>query len=231
MKSSLVDLRRRGYIDDLDLWLINDYSNVQLHDLLENGEAYQRTLAIRILNKRLGYRSEYVKALLELLCHETALYTRLEIERFLEKGNRSTFDLMVPFLGKAFSYEHEIFVSKKTSYPLPRDLIARIMGKMPITTDVLFDAYHQIPYESQLPMIDAIGYHMYYHPTTRYFTFIKRQILMHPMDYIFINGWIVALSGIKTKENEVFLKQLLHKYQGTLLEEQIERSLKLSKMK
>ena len=59
-------LRLQGYIDDLPLDCACEYTNLQLKKFLHTNIAYQQTLAIRLLNKRIGYQKDYQKQLKEM---------------------------------------------------------------------------------------------------------------------------------------------------------------------
>ena len=88
----LHSLRLQGYIDDLSLDCACEYTNLQLKKFLHTNIAYQQTLAIRLLNKRIGYQKDYQKQLKEMLDDNPAYYTKQEIEGFLslinEKENK-----------------------------------------------------------------------------------------------------------------------------------------------
>ena len=88
----LHSLRLQGYIDDLPLDCACEYTNRQLKKFLHTDIAYQQTLAIRLLNKRIGYQKDYQKQLKEILDDNPAYYTKQEIEGFLsllnEKENK-----------------------------------------------------------------------------------------------------------------------------------------------
>ena len=88
----LHSLRKQGYIDDLPLDYAYEYTNPQLKKLLHTDIAYQQTLAIRLLNKSIGYQKDYQEQLKEILDDNPAYYTKQEIEGFLsllnEKENK-----------------------------------------------------------------------------------------------------------------------------------------------
>ena len=88
----LHSLRKQGYIDDLPLDYAYEYTNLQLKKFLHTDIAYQQTLAIRLLNKRIGYQKDYQEELKEILDDNPAYYTKQEIEGFLillnEKENK-----------------------------------------------------------------------------------------------------------------------------------------------
>ena len=83
----LHSLRLQGYIDDLSLDCACEYTNLQLKKFLHTNIAYQQTLAIRLLNKRIGYQKDYQKQLKEMLDDNPAYYTKQEIEGFLSLIN------------------------------------------------------------------------------------------------------------------------------------------------
>ena len=88
----LHSLRQQGYIDDLPLDYAYEYTNLQLKKFLHTDIAYQQTLAIRLLNKRIGYQEAYQEELKEILDDSPGYYTKQEIEGFLallkEKENK-----------------------------------------------------------------------------------------------------------------------------------------------
>lgn len=84
----LNSLRKQGYIDDIPLEYSYEFTNLQLKRFLKDGTAYQKTMAIRILNKRIGTQKDYQKQLKSLLKDNLAYYTRQEIESFLTQQNQ-----------------------------------------------------------------------------------------------------------------------------------------------
>lgn len=84
----LHSLRQQGYIDDIPLEYAYEFTNIQLKKFLNTGIAYQQTLAIRLLNKRIGHQMAYQQQLKELLKDDLGDYTRKEIESFLKKEDK-----------------------------------------------------------------------------------------------------------------------------------------------
>lgn len=80
---NLHSLRLQGYIDDLPLDCACEYTNLQLKKFLHTNIAYQQTLAIRLLNKRIGYQKDYQKQLKEMLDDKSCL--------LYKAGNRRLF--------------------------------------------------------------------------------------------------------------------------------------------
>lgn len=98
---------------------------------------------------------------------ETALYTRLAMTEKLEGGDSSTALRMIDFLGKIGKNQHRVPIapSKKKSFPLPRDLMARSLGRMnPELFPILLASAEELPPLKLSELIDAIGYMAFYHP-------------------------------------------------------------------
>ncbi|MGL6297726.1 MAG: hypothetical protein ACRC1M_01025 [Methanobacteriaceae archaeon] len=170
MKSSNSQLRNRGFIDENDINKFKDYSTEALIKNLNSNISSERTAAIRLLSNKIRITNEdYVNKLLELLVTEKALYTRLEICNFLETGNKTTAKIMINYLGKIGNNQYKTIpnkVSKKNSYPLPRDIIARTLGKMDSNSssilDILFCVLNSNNKSRISEVLDAIGFLIFY---------------------------------------------------------------------
>ncbi|MGL4669117.1 MAG: hypothetical protein ACRCVG_00770 [Methanobacteriaceae archaeon] len=167
MKSSNSQLRKRGMIDEGDINKFEDYSEESLFVCLKSDDPVERTVAVRLLSEKFSCNNkDYVNVLLSLLSTEKALYTRLEIFNFLETGNKTTAKLMTNYLGKIGNNQHKKIpnkVSKKKSYPLPRDIIARTLGKMDCEVlEVLFSVLESKNKAKISEVLDAIGFLIFY---------------------------------------------------------------------
>lgn len=163
-KSSLRQLAQRGYIDYLHF----DYEHVDIASyltMLQSKVAVERSLAARGLRPHI-LKAKVADALLEALQKEKALYTKIEITDSLKCGNKKVLLKMLPYLGKIGNNQYDMLpdrVSKKKTYPLPRDLIARTIGHMnPIQLPVLIDYLQTCEIKQARELIDAIGF-MAYH--------------------------------------------------------------------
>lgn len=134
MKSSKEDLRRRGYIEDINIEKYTLLNKSEVLKLLDSKEAYERTIAIRLLSNYKGIEKlEFNKDIICRLTREKSLYTKIEIGSALENGDYETLIEMFEYLGKIGNNQYKELpkeVSKKISYPLPRDIIARTTKKM-----------------------------------------------------------------------------------------------------
>ena len=131
--------------------------------MLHSQDACDRTIAAKLL----PLDCETTDILLHSLMTETALYTRLAMTEKLEGGDSSTTLKMIGFLGKIGKNQHRVPIapSKKKSFPLPRDLMARSLGRMnPELFPILLASAEELPPLKLSELIDAIGYMAFYHP-------------------------------------------------------------------
>ena len=169
MRSDIMSLEKRGWIGNNQDNPFRHCSEKELLDICTNSKVpIERSLAINelgILTK------EIATILLECLTTERALYTKIYICEKLQTGNLEIASIMVPYLGKIGTNQHKILPkkpSKKRSYPLPRDIIARTLSKM--DSQVVYTLAEDLEQlnnsEEQLSeLIDAIGYISFYDST------------------------------------------------------------------
>lgn len=134
MISSRENLRKRGMIEQIDIDSIISLSYSELISLIDSKLSIERSASIHLLSNKVSCDNEdFVAVLLKRLSIEKSLYTKIEICNALEKGSEKTARQMVQYLGCIGNNQHRWLpdrISKKISYPLPRDIIARSLGKM-----------------------------------------------------------------------------------------------------
>lgn len=134
MISSRENLRKRGMIEQIDIDSIISLSYSELISLIDSKSSIERSASIHLLSNKVSCDNEdFVAVLLKRLSIEKSLYTKIEICNALEKGSEKTARQMVQYLGCIGNNQHRWLpdrISKKISYPLPRDIIARSLGKM-----------------------------------------------------------------------------------------------------
>lgn len=177
MKSSREELRKRGYATKEDETLLSDRIDQDVVAALHSKESVIRTIAASKMNPS---EERQVTELLVQLTQEKSLYTKIAICETLEKGDATTANLMIPYLGVIGGNQYTKLPeapSKKKSYPLPRDIIARSLGRMEVgILPTLMEAvqgkstgverakgieeFTRIRREG----IDAIGFSLFYHP-------------------------------------------------------------------
>lgn len=243
MKSSRTELKKRGYLESDCKDMIQDLSDELLREMLQEKEAEKRSAAAVGL---VATNQENTAALLQQLVVEKCLYTRIAICESLEKGNIDTARAMTSYLGCIGNNQHKILpanVSKKKSYPLPRDLIARSLGKMkPEILPVLFEILEgeekscdtkQVALQTirrKREVVDAIGYLIFYNEqlaTAENEQRILRCLEREKEDDLIVWKIMTCLSAFHGKQSHQKLLEYSN-YTGTIgLEAQ--RSLHLRK--
>lgn len=176
------------------------------------------------------YTKHIVIALCNTLKKESCLYTRIAICETLAKGNQETAHWMCPYLGQIGHNQHTSLperVSLKRSYPLPRDLIARTLGKMDvIVLPELYAVLKHGTFIQKREVLDAIGFLLFYHPEHDQSQAVELilHILYHEQDEILLWKAIMvcfALSDQRIKQVlELYTKSEIH-----LLREEANKSL------
>lgn len=160
---TFVKRKQRGWVENEDLIPYKKKSTDELKSLLSSEKPFERTISAKLLL----LNCDTTNILLDALVNESALYTRLAITEKLESGDSATAQQMLPFLAKIGKNQHHspVSPSKKSSFPLPRDLIARSLVRMnPEIFPTLLDAATQLPNVKLRELIDAIGYMVFYNP-------------------------------------------------------------------
>ncbi|WP_052290595.1 hypothetical protein [Methanococcus vannielii] len=154
-------------IEQSDIDFMKHLEDDVLLNLINSKIAVERSTSVRILSEK-GYIKDenFVKLLLKRLNLEKSLYTKLEICRALKNGNEETAKILINYLGTMGNNQHKNLpkdVSKKVSYPLPRDIIARVLCKM--NTKILGVLLNNINFNDEKKiseLIDAIGFLVFY---------------------------------------------------------------------
>lgn len=164
IKSNEQDLKKRGYVTKEQ---VKEYEGTPINTLITMLHAtnpYKRTIAAKNLST---LDNQVVDELLNQLAKEKCLYTKIAICETLELGDLSTATKMIKYLGvigKNQYIELPDKVSAKKSYPLPRDIIARSLGKMDSS---VFPALCNVLMTQDTikirEVLDAIGFMVFYH--------------------------------------------------------------------
>jgi hypothetical protein len=145
MKSSDSRLKSRGKITFEDLQHYNNYSKIELVEMIQSKEAYKRTIATKLLSEKEELTEGLTLLFLQTLTQENKLYTKIELCDALSKGNVPSAKIMVKYLGQIGNNQHKVLPTNgfnKKNYPLPRDIVARTLAHMkkeilPVLLDVL----------------------------------------------------------------------------------------------
>jgi len=236
MKSSKEDLKNRGYIEDNEIITYYELLTFdELSILIKSKKAFERTIAIRLLKNSSDIsRLDLTVILLEILVNEKHLYTKIEICDVLEKGDSEIAEQMLKYVGKIGKNQHVKLpkeVSKKVSYPLPRDIMARVMGKMNISIlPTLIEALSNCDVFEIREVIDAIGFLCFYNDVTNE-GFVVKELLKCYEKYKYDNivRWKITM-GLSAFNNEFAiskLKEIIEKETEELILKETYRALKL----
>lgn len=231
MKTNLEILKKRGFLTNDEAEPFFLYSKEQLLALLKDKLAVNRTAALFALRNFVAV-NELDGILLEMLVKEKALYTKLEICDILATGNVLTIEKMVPYIGRIGNNQYTTIpkmISKKKSYPLPRDIIARTMAKMtPENFNAILALINHYDNKVVAEAIDAIGWQVFYHQelaTDENYQVILKAFERYRNNPLITWKLIICLSAFN--QSISFLKQLIPFNEVVKLE--IKRTLALIK--
>ncbi len=239
MKSSKDDLRKRGKIEQSDMNSLLSFANNELVELVNSNSQVSRSVAIRLLSQR-GYieNDDFVTMLLKRLGFENCLYTRIEICNALEKGNSETATQMVKYLGDIGKNQYHSLpdkVSLKTSYPLPRDIVARSLGRMnPSILPVLLEILYSENPNKISEILDAIGFMVFYHQemvTLQLLEHIIKTKTAYSTDNIILWKCVLCLSAFPLEESRNILNDILETNSNETIRNEVKRSLNLIHVK
>lgn len=229
MKSSREELQKRGYADERAIAALRGLPQEELLYLLHSDNAVVRTAAACTLSPLTEVSAQ---ELLKQLTVERCLYTRLAIGESLEQGDENTARHMCRYLGKLGDNQYRTAperVSAKKSYPLPRDIIARSLGKMsprilPVLLEVL--ACGELPKISEA--LDAIGFLVFYHSELgrrEHVEAVLRTADRYRENDLILWKALLCLSSFSQPESRAFLSA--YDQQRDILDETARRSVRL----
>ena len=211
--------------------------NPDLLEIIEYKKAYERTLAIRLLSKDNNINQlEFHKLILDILVREKILYTKIEICNVLDRGGDETLIEMFKYVGRIGKNQHKELpkaVSKKNSYPLPRDIIARTIGKMNISVlSTLLKELNECDVIEARELVDAIGFLCFYNKEADNEIAIKELINCYEKykeDNIIRWKIVMSFSAFNNKTVISKLKEIIKIESIDIAKKEAERSLNLIK--
>jgi len=159
MKSNSEQLCARGFLSGEDYAGITG-SPFCVEESLRDVDPQIRSGAARFAGDNPS--QEYLPLLCRALQNERKLYTKIELCEALAKYGEAALDYLIPLLGKIGNNQHKVPEScdlGKKSYPLPRDIAARIIIRigpcaLPRLCSVIFSEKKPVILEA----IEAIGH-------------------------------------------------------------------------
>lgn len=227
MKSTNEELMKRGYADEAMIRKAECLDDEALLKQCSSVLAWERSTAVYALKQPDRYADFYVK----MLSTESKLYTRIALSEVLAKGNEDTVRILIHWLGKIGNNQHQSVgkTSMKKSYPLPRDVVARILAKMDGRfLPLLFD---NDVFKNEVRLseaLDAIGFMVYYNQNLVDMKWALPIMKLLDQGHDLIR-WkaITALSAFPLPEVKDRLMWLLTEKDAKMLYSEIKRSLNL----
>jgi len=235
MKSTLEQLKSRGYVEDADIALYLHYDKDMLIELLSSKVATERTIAVRLLTKFKD--SDILDALIVCLSKENKLYTKIAVTESIAGFGKEACVKLIPLLGRIGTNQHKTLPTKpfnKQNYPLPRDIVARTICKIgvvaikPLCECLKSSEYHRI-----LEAIDAIGFISYYHNDYSSLGAIVALRDMYKDDALMVWNILRALQSFPRQESIELLNGyttsdvMQHRWEAQRSLEQIEKNAKV----
>lgn len=199
MKTDKEGLIKRGYINDN---MLNEYklhTNDEVLHLLASSTPHIRTVGARLIK----LTKENSDILINTLLNEKALYTKIELCKKLETADLEVIKKLVSHIGdiKNNQYEQPATPSKKKSYPLARDIFARILGKC--NPGYYPDLVSLLNEKNASDLLDAIGYMAFYNKeldNTDNYLLLKNKVAGYLSSDVVLFKYITALSAFKQLE-------------------------------
>lgn len=226
MKSTHDQLKQRGFIEEIPPNIL-DINNNELIMLLTDKEAVNRSIAAKIIGKRKN--RELLPWLCQALAKERKLYTKIAICETIESFGGYALEFLIPLLGAIGNNQHKkvqlVDINKK-SYPLPRDISARIICRIGIEALPLLEGVLKSgSYEQKLEAIDAIG-----HITFNFCNYRSEGKLFELLNDSFCGElirWKIIRAFQSFQSNKIirYLERLVRENNDEILAKEAQRSL------
>ena len=236
MKSSIQELKNRGYVEDED---VEEYYNNlisknstrsckhELISLLNNEQPYRRTIGAKLLK---NYpHQEITQLLCEVLKKEKKLYTKIALTETLASFGNISLPFLIPLLGKIGINQYRTVPEKKfkkKNYPLPRDIIARTIIKIGETSLPFLEVITLNGERKQaLEAIDAIGFISYYSSNIKSLPILWQVLEKYPKDDLLMWKVVRAFESFPNVEVISFLRNILKQNVLDGIKNEAQRSL------
>ena len=224
---------KRGFTTRVENDLFASSSDSELISLLRSNDSKERTSSAIVLGQRRSKKA--IIPLCKQLKNEKALYSRIAISEALGKIGKPAMKELIKHLGEIGNNQHKTLPKKifgKSSYPLPRDIIARTICKIGESALVDLNKILVNGNKKQIPeAIDAIGFISFYCDNKSSFEILKRSLQKYERDEIIQWKIIRALSAFPNKKSETILLDILKTAKKPELRWEASRSLKLIQTK
>ncbi len=153
-------MRSRGLENEEDLSVYRNEPESVLLGLLDDPLPWKRSVGIRLLG--LSKDEKYLPRFTSILQKETKLYTKIAVSEVMAGYGQKALDYLLPLLGRIGNNQHKepvLIDLNKKSFPLPRDIIGRIIIRIgPCAILHLIETLKTGTKEQISEAIDAIGH-------------------------------------------------------------------------
>ncbi len=229
VKSSQAQLEKRGYIRSIPA-IYAQKNETEYFALLHSNNAMERSYAARALLEYI-YLESVSANLIQAFIKEKALYTRIEIANTLQQGNQHTLAMLFPHLATLPNKQHKTLpdgVSKKKTYLLPRDGIARIIAHMDASyLPICIQQLKKCTILQARELIDAIGFLCYHNNCAKVEDYQQLQGYFNTIDDVVCKWKLIMCFAAYWPYSEAQLTQISQQDNFYALEAQ--RAINLAK--
>ncbi|MCE1187912.1 MAG: hypothetical protein LWX56_02125 [Ignavibacteria bacterium] len=231
LKSSMQDLENRGFIPKRERQLDSCYSLRQFGEDINSPFAVVRSRAA--FNSAVLPVDEVLPTLVASLVAERKLYTKIELSNALQRISEPAVPYLTAYLGTIGNNQHKKLpdaVSKKNSYPLPRDLAARILCQigvpaLPYLQKVLVSGDLYMIREA----IDSIGFISFYNNDKSMFEELRKCFNVYSHDLII--RWKIYIACSSFPMSIEFLVTQVQVETIHIIQDEIRRSIRIIQRK
>ena len=228
MKTSKEQLINRGYLDNQQVF--DDINQALIY--LDDHQAVNRSKAINTLLTKNYSPDLLIDQLIVLLTKEKALYTKIYLCQYLSHVSIKGIEALIPYLGKIGNNQYHQLpdsISLKKSYPLPRDIVARTLGKC--DKRYLSHLLKQVNYPDNTvvyELIDAIGYLLFSnqeYDNQETYQCLKTVFDRHKDDELMVFKVVTSLS--MCNQATKLLEFIKSYHYSNIINQNVERSIKI----
>lgn len=227
MKSSQQALKSRGFITEEDILPIERLSEKELIELLSGPAPQKRTAAVKIIA---AFKKEnHIPLLCELLKTEKKLYTKIALAEALAGYGKAAVTFLTQLLGKIGNNQHKKPAAidlNKPSFPLPRDIAARIIIRIgPEALDELEKTAYGNDRSQITEAIDAIGHIAYNYGDRRSENILFELLKKHDGDELIKWKIVRAFQAFSSNKVKIYLLNIMDETENEILISEAGRSL------
>lgn len=230
LKTINTSAEKRGFTTKQFDNTFNLLSDEELIKLLADNSAQKRTAAANLLNYRKC--SSAICPLCDALKMEKALYSKISICNALAGFGTEALPFLIPLLGEIGNNRHEnlpVAGFYKKSYPLPRDIVARIIIRIGepaliFLREVLISGSRKAVLEA----VDAVGHISFYSKNELLKNDLVNLYNKNLHDELLLWKILRAFQGINSVEINTILEEVIYNSKIPVLRWEAARSLALN---